>query len=447
MMKSIDKQVQESMNQLDHTYDPAYWENALSHIRDRDNRRRRLIAFWWVLAGIIIISAGSLIWLNSSENTEKLNNSSARDVAGLSRDALLSNGEENIEAIEKDIDYNEKAKTIDGAFKVAPKSLSPSKSVMKASGKGPDHDLRRENSVDNAVLEEKKLAVLDKDEAIREQIIGRDQEMLSSEFLGEFNQEVQIAFIPVLPFTRLDRAFFWQIERPVLKHHIAIQPISWNFNILTEFIVLTNVPGRSKEKAILGGQAAVGARWRASNGFFTGISGGYVMRTGTFGSMLDHPTPEYVFEKKEEGFRLIPTTLSYAILQIYTGWQKGKWSGRIGVQPMYLMGATGELNQYSTEASAEDPGVIISRVSKVSEGLINTPSFRNWAFELQAGLEFNISERWRVTGMLAYTPGGLTYPSVENKYDPIEGKYESIAGESVLKEQFLHIQLGIQYKW
>ncbi len=447
MMKSIDKKVQDSMNQLDHPYSSAYWYNALSHIKNREKRRRRLIGFWWIMAGMIIISAVSWIWLTSSGNKEKLHNSSTRDVAGPGQSELPFDREKNIETIENGSDHNEKAIAANGNFIGAQISQSPSKSGMKASGDRQDNDLIGENSLDNAALTEKKLAVPDEDEESTEQIIGQGQEMLSPEFVGELNQEGQIAFIPGLPLNPIEREFIWLIELPVFEPDIAIQPILWNLNILTELSVLTNVPGRSKEKAILGGQAAVGARWTASNGFFTGISGGYAMRTGTFGNMLDHPTPEYVFEKKEEGFRLIPTTLSYAISQIYTGWERGKWSGRIGLQPMYLIGATGVLHQYSTEVSAEDPGVIISRVSKVSEGLISAPSFRNWAFELQAGLEFNISERWRVIGQFAYTPGGLTYPLVEHKYDPIEGRYDSIAGESVLKEQFLHIQLGIQYKW
>ncbi|MBK7428131.1 MAG: hypothetical protein IPI60_14450 [Saprospiraceae bacterium] len=44
-----------------------------------------------------------------------------------------------------------------------------------------------------------------------------------------------------------------------------------------------------------------------------------------------------------------------------------------------------------------------------------------------------ISEKWRLTGQFAYTPAGLAYPLVENKYDPVAGRYESIPGESSFK--------------
>jgi hypothetical protein len=445
MMKPIDKQVQNTMQQLNQAYSNAYWEQTLAHLERKEKKRRRIIGFWWIFAGAIMISSGSLIWWSIAENKRDSVTSSELQIAkiapgenatkeeklskitgnGVSNNGIVSKEETSVKA-----DNNQFA------------SVGKIRSAQILENKLPHPKERAEN----LLVPENKNQTSGQTIEDTQQVKDQAEKVVTNDAQQTLVTVGEISMIPMLSIGYLNRSFIWDIERPEFKRNTIVKPIKWRLSILSELMVLTNVPGRGDEKAILGAQAGMGVRLKSGAGFFTGISAGYAIRTGTFANMLDHPTPEYVFEEKEEGFRLIPTTLSYAQSQLYAGWERGRWSGRTGIQGMYLAGATGELYNYSNEVSVEDPGVIISRVSKVSGGTISTPAFRKWVFELQAGLEFAISEKWRITGQFAYTPAGLAYPLVENKYDPVAGRYESIPGESVLKEQFLHIQVGIQYK-
>src|SRR5690606_21670069 len=74
-----------SMQQLDHPYSSAYWEDALSHIKDREKRRRRVFGAWWILAGVILISAGSLIWWSITENRKMQKDLTEKQLAGLAQ--------------------------------------------------------------------------------------------------------------------------------------------------------------------------------------------------------------------------------------------------------------------------------------------------------------------------------------------------------------------------
>lgn len=447
MMKPIDKQVQETMNQLDHPYSQAYWEQALVHIEKRERKRRRIRGFWWTMASLMIISAVSLIgWFNSDKKETELIESD-QILADNTPQEISKSKESNVKFYQSGIGQNAYASISNKDASLNIRRESPSNPVVEATPSLLNTNItQRHISAEFVVAETHSSIANENIISLRE---GSEQslERVFNDSEESTEQVYQVSTIPVLISSMIESELKWQMEKPELNSELSIQPLVWKLNILSELNALTNVPGKSHEKACLGGQAALGARWTAGTGFFAGMSGGYALRTGTFGNMLDHPTPEYVFEKKEEGFRLIPTTLSYALTQFYSGWELGRWSGRVGLQPMYLIGATGELHQYSSEVSGTDPGVILSRVSKVSEGSIATPAFRNWVFEMQAGLEFVISDRWRLIGQFVYTPNGLTYPLVENTYDPIEGKYEFSKGESILKEQFFHIQIGIQYKW
>ena len=447
MMKPIDKQVLETMQTLDHPYSNAYWDGALAHIEGREKRRRRIIGFWWILAGVIVISAISILWRNAVEKEGEPLHPTEKQVAVIESD----NQSLIIENERTEFDPG-KSIAINGFLKAKNSSTErnlnepPIRNKLKALEKqqnfqGGNIPVREKMISGNGIV----TTPSSSERNNRTIALNEDLTIINSNLPGEFADD--IAKILTLPSEYLDNELNWEYEKPKLIAAQSVQVTTWHLNILTDLSVLTNVPGRSDEKAILGAQAGIGLRLQSGTGFFTGISAGYAIRTGTFGNMLDHPTPEYVFEKKEEGFRLIPTSLSYMHSQLYAGWEQGRWSGRAGIQGMYLVGATGELFQYSTEVSVENPGEIIPRVSKISGGSISTPAFRNWVFEMQAGLEFAISQRWRITGQFAYTPRGLTYPLVENIYDPIAGVYETTGGESIIKEQNYHIQLGIQYRW
>jgi hypothetical protein len=445
MMKPLDKQVQETMRQLDTAYSNAYWEHALSHIDDRERRRRRIIGFWWVFAGAVLISAGTLIWWSVAEDKRDFVTSSQKQFAEIVPGEHAGK-EKNLSKIKEEgsseKEINEKVAT---SSNVVNKELADGSKIRTT--QTPDNKLlRSKKHGGNIVIVEKQNQTTGKNIDGVKPVTDQNEEMAINETQEVLVPMEDISMLSVLSPGYLITSVIWDIEKPEFRRLAIIQPIKWRVGILSELNLLTNFPGRRNEKAILGGQASLGLKLKSETGFFTGISAGYAIRTGTFASMLDHPTPEYVFEEKEEGFRLVPTSLSYAQSQLYAGWERGRWSGKAGLQLMYLIGATGELYEYSTEASAEDPQMIVSRVAKLSEGSISTPAFRKWVFELQAGLEFAISEKWSITSQLAYTPAGLAYPLVESKYDPVAGRYESISGESILKEQFLHIQLGIQYK-
>lgn len=446
MMKPIDRQVRETMQQLDQPYSSAYWVDALSHIEEMEKRRSRVTGFWWILAGIILISAGSLIWWSAIENKRMPMNLIDKQLAVIEQEE-----HPDIYDIESSDIKNEKLMGEINMFPNTNTRVTKKNTIDQVSGKNggkqkyPDHSKtqvrgdQQTSSPDIEGLAESSIAEENDPE------IKHSATVIYSNSEGLVRDKALV--LPALSLRLLDNEIIWLFKMPEFESNAIVRPAQWSFNILTELSVLTNVPGGKDEKAILGAQGGMGVRMKAGSGFFTGITAGYAIRTGTFGNMLDHPTPEYVFEKKVEGFRLIPGTLSYAHSQLYAGWERGRWSGRAGVQGMYLAGATGGLYQYNSETSAEDPGVIISRVSKVSEGSISTPAFRKWVVELQAGLEFAISQRWKVTGQFAYTPEGLSHPLVESIYDPIAGRYGTTAGTSILKEQFLHIQLGIQYSW
>ncbi|MBK7429332.1 MAG: hypothetical protein IPI60_21040 [Saprospiraceae bacterium] len=81
MMKPIDKQVQNTMQQLNQAYSNAYWEQALAHLERKEKKRRRIIGFWWIFAGAIMISSGSLIWWSIAENKRNSVTSSELQIA------------------------------------------------------------------------------------------------------------------------------------------------------------------------------------------------------------------------------------------------------------------------------------------------------------------------------------------------------------------------------
>ncbi|MBK7428132.1 MAG: hypothetical protein IPI60_14455 [Saprospiraceae bacterium] len=107
-------------------------------------------------------------------------------------------------------------------------------------------------------------------------------------------------------------------------------------------MVLTNIPGRGDEKGNLGAQAGIGVRLKSGTGFLREYPLAMPLEREHLQICWTIQHLEYVFEEKEEGFRLIPTTLSYAQSQVwYAGWERGRWRGKAGIQ----MNVSGRCNR------------------------------------------------------------------------------------------------------